>query len=85
MNLNYSRHQLKTVFELVEDKTNWKNPIDKFLPKIYDEKLIAESIEFFTGTKAIIVDVYEDRLDANNIVMTEIRVTAPGYYAGPCN
>jgi hypothetical protein len=47
--MNYSRAELKAAFELVENKENWKLPIDAVVP--YESKLdqIREAVIFFAG------------------------------------
>jgi len=49
-----TRAQLAAWFQRVEDKTNWKNPIDATVTVADDFDLIGiyTAIEFFTGSKA---------------------------------
>ena len=68
----YSRAELKDAFERVEDKTNWKNPIDTVLPGMLsgaEQSLIEAAVIFFAGCEPTILP-YE----------FGTRVTAKGYY-----
>ena len=80
--------QIREAFERVQDETDWKNPIDKALRgvTIAEMNQILYAVEFFTGTKANI-----DLIDPSEEVTMyqpsrwNVRITAPGYYGGPCN
>jgi hypothetical protein len=71
----YSRAELTDAFNRVEDKTNWKNPIDTIITvgKNVDDELhvIGESVVFFTGC----------RPTYTKLTATTCRVKAAGYYA----
>lgn len=66
----YTQDQLKNAFTMVENRDNWKHPIDAEIPEI-DRHIVATAIEFFAGGKAKFTAAGEGRL----------RVKAPGYYA----
>ena len=77
----YTREQLKEAFDKVQNKDHWKNPIDAVIPKQAMD-ITADAIQFFTGTQAF--------FNSNNLTLAQceagmVRVTAIGYYAGPCN
>ena len=59
----------KTYFDMVEDKTNWKLPIDSWIPKRHLEK-VKEAVEFYAFIAPEVVQTKGDFC----------RVTAPGYY-----
>jgi len=65
----YSRAELKAAFELVEDKTNWKNPINKVVGADANLDMIREAVIFFAGC----VPTY-------TLEGTSYRVKAVGYY-----
>lgn len=70
----YSKAELHDAFELVEDKANWKNPIDTLVPMKLDGGMrhkINAAVIFFAGCEAKFIHAGRDR----------VRVTAPGYYA----
>lgn len=70
----YSLEQLTEAFDKVKDENHWKNPIDAIVPS--DQKDILEkAIPWFTGTEAVFEKCKKDG---------HLRVTAPGYFAGPC-
>jgi len=70
---HYSRAELKATFELVENKTNWKMPIDKSVKLNKKEMaVIAEAVRFFAGCTPTFTLV--------NKRMSVYRVEAPGYY-----
>ena len=69
--------ELRTAFELVEDKTNWKNPIDKSLAgplTVAERKLINAAVIFFAGCEA----KFTDEGGLAGAIFT--RVKAVGYY-----
>jgi hypothetical protein len=77
----YTRDQLKEAFEKVQNKEHWKNPIDAVIPKQAMD-ITSDAIQFFTGTQAF--------FSSNKLTLAQceagmVRVTAVGYYAGPCN
>jgi hypothetical protein len=66
----FSKDELHAAFSLVEDKTDWKLPIDKTIDAEQLE-VVARAIEFYTGSTCTITPIMgTDR----------IRVQAPGYY-----
>lgn len=65
--------QLKTAFERVQNRDHWKGPIDCIIPSS-DIIITAAAIEFYTATKADIAQVDGTK---------SVRITAPGYWAGP--
>ena len=70
----YTVEELKEAFERVQDETNWKNPIRKWIHKEYLE-ITKEAIMFFTGTETeILADTYG-----------KVYIHSVGYYGGPCN
>lgn len=72
----YRPAQLSAAFDLVKDADHWKNPIDA----VVDEDMmdvLAESIPYYTGTPATFFEIDDQP--------GKLRVTAPGYFAGPCN
>ena len=77
----YTRDQLKEAFEKVQNKDHWKNPIDAVIPKQAMD-ITADAIHFFTGTQAFFSS---NRLTLKEVQDGCVRVTAIGYYAGPCN
>ena len=64
----YLISDLRAAFETVEDKTNWKNPIDAIIAG-KDLKLIKYAIEFFTGSGSMFKKAATGKL----------RVLASGY------
>lgn len=84
----YDAHhnRMKVAFELVQNAEHWKGAVDAVVTA---EQLTAvgvtiadvrESVTYFTGTVATVEQ-------APSWVALEPRyhVTAPGYWAGPCN
>lgn len=75
------REELSRVFELVEDKKHWKNPIAKTInlnSKEFENVslgMIAEAVEFFTATPTTITELG----DSNYFVQSV------GYFNGPAN
>lgn len=70
----YSRDELQIAFNLVCDASNWKNPIKRQWIDREQKDLISEAITFFTGTE---MKVHSESC--------KLLISAPGYYAGPCN
>jgi cell division FtsZ-interacting protein ZapD len=62
----------KRVFELVQNKEHWKNPIDATLDELSeaDEKLLYDAVPFYTGSVPTITRYKNGR----------VRVRAAGYY-----
>ncbi len=73
--------QMKRVFELVEDKKHWKNPIAKVIDLSTKEfsgislGMIEEAVEFFTATYPTFTEMGGRKYF----------VTAVGYFNGPAN
>lgn len=73
--------ELKRIFELIEDKNHWKNPIAKTIDlntKEFDGvslEAITDAIEFFTATLPTFTALGH----------REYRVAAIGYTNGPAN
>lgn len=68
----FTRDELKTAFERVADKQNWKNPIRALITEhLTDRDFIAirEAVSFFAGCVPMF------RLTPDGV-----KVTAPGYY-----
>jgi hypothetical protein len=74
----YTNAELTAAFDKVKNADHWKNPIDATIP-VADVDITAKAIEFFTATKASLFRV--GGIDGK----VRMRVTAPGYYAGPAN
>lgn len=71
----FTLEQLRSAFDRVKDDSDWKNPIDSFVPA--DQcKILEHAIPWFTGTHAEFESTDDPDL---------VRVMAAGYYAGPCN
>ena len=73
--------KLRVAFEKVQNKEHWKNPIDAVIHKS-EMDITSDAIQFFTGTQAF--------FSSNKLTLAEceagmVRVTAIGYYMGPCN
>lgn len=69
----FTRGELHAAFTKVEDKQNWKQPIDAFLPAVTSEREIAaveQAVIFFAGCVA--------RIDT--LPLGGYRVRAAGYY-----
>lgn len=71
----FTKEQLSEAFDVVKDQDRWKNPIDAIVPRTMIA-VLEKAIPWFTGTPAD----FEETQDPD-----KVRVTAPGYYAGPCN
>lgn len=71
----YSQEQLADAFDIVKNAEHWKNPIDAVVPRDMTD-VLGRAIPWFTGTEASFSDTAKP---------DEVRVTAMGYWAGPCN
>ena len=71
----YSCDQLAAAFDTVKNAEHWKNPIDTTAPA-NQRDILERAIPWFTGTDASFTPTDDPVI---------IRVTAPGYFAGPCN
>lgn len=72
----FTQSELRTAFEIVQNRSHWKGPIDALVfPDL--REVVAAAVVHFTGTSATFA-----RSSANP---SALRVTAPGYWAGPCN
>ena len=71
--MKYSQEELKASFELVEDESHWKNPIDKTLgvKTMAELDCIVHAIIHFTASVPEITHIY------GNV----FRVKSVGYYA----
>lgn len=65
-----SRNQLKAYFEKVENKDNWKYPIDMII-EAEDKENVKKAIVFFTGSEPTFSATKDDTL---------LHVEAEGYY-----
>jgi hypothetical protein len=77
-----TRGELKTWFDMVADKKNWKMPVDAVVPlKDFDDMmLLREAIVFYTGSNPS----FESMGPGQTFTMSErhrFRVKAAGYYA----
>lgn len=72
----FTPDQLNDAFTAVQDKDHWKNPIDAVVDRSQIE-VLTRSIPYHTGTFASFEDVEGQPF--------KVRVTADGYFAGPCN
>ncbi len=75
------RDELSRVFELLEDKEHWKNPIAKTI-NLYSKEfkdvslgMIAEAVEFFTATETTITELGYGYYFIQSV----------GYFNGPAN
>ena len=74
-----NRETLLPVFEKVQNKEHWKNPIDAFIdPK--DFEVTNDAIAFFTGTR-----IKSTVLQAGGPNHGKWHIKADGYFLGPCN
>ena len=73
----FTRAELRAAFELVEDKQNWKQPIDAFVPAascFSGQRLlvaIEQAVHFFAGMQTVRID---------RLPLGGLRVRAAGYY-----
>ena len=65
--------KLTAAFNKVADKADWKRPIDAVIDRA-DRDIVREAVIYFTATVPTFVDVGD-----------KMRVTSPGYRAGPAN
>ena len=70
---NYTRSELRAAFEKVEDKSDWKNPIDATID-VAELDVTVNAIRFFTGTES------NWQLIPNT---SQVRIRAIGYRSGP--
>ena len=70
----FTQKQLEMAFALVQNLDHWKGPVNALIP-VWEMDVVAAAIEHFTGTEAT--------FGAPSLDI--VRVTAPGYWAGPCN
>lgn len=71
----FTTEELAKAFEDVKDKEHWKNPIDAVVP-LGQKDVLEKAIPWYTGTEPTFYDIDKEGY---------LRVTAPGYFAGPCN
>lgn len=67
--------KMKRCWDLVAPKDHWKAEIDKIVSCEEDIDGISEAIVHYTATLATIHDLENGT----------VRITAPGYWGGPCN
>lgn len=73
------------------DKTSWKGMVRCFVPdRLLAETgltiaQVAQSVGFFTATEASVRRTEKGVLFSDSDPEPGYMVTAPGYYAGPCN
>ena len=72
----FTIEQLEQAFDSVKDKEHWKNPIDAVV-EADQRDVLSRAIPWYTGTEAEFHEINGDG--------SKLRVTAPGYFAGPCN
>lgn len=72
----FTHEQIREAFGMVQDEDHWKNPIDAIVDRDQVD-LLARAIPYMTGTPA--------SFDDAGCEPGTTRVTAPGYFAGPCN
>lgn len=70
------RDELLPYFNLVEDKNNWKMPIDAFVGPDANLSKIEEAIRFFTGSIPTVVKRYSGA----ERKFIGYHITAEGYY-----
>jgi hypothetical protein len=71
------QERLKALFALVENRKNWKNPINRFVPEDADLDGIKEAVRHFTGCVPTFTRVHRRK---NKRSTWGYQVTAPGYY-----
>ena len=62
--------QLHDAFDKVKNVTNWKLPVDEYVPNDQNVWLIKEAVAWFTGSYPTVTEVSG----------RTVRVQAPGYY-----
>lgn len=73
------RSEVSALFDLVADKSNWKNPINAEVALTFDEAdLLREAVIFFTGSvpSLDVIEPCANRTDGKSLY----RVKALGYY-----
>jgi hypothetical protein len=79
--------RMQKAFNLVAPKEHWKNPVRCEVTSNQLEEAgltiqqVCESVVYFTGTQALARLITKNPITGTEFFM----VTAPGYYAGPCN
>ena len=71
----FTVEQLSEASDAVKNEEHWKNPVDAIVAAKM-RGVLEKAIPWYTGTEATFEDADEPG---------QIRVTAPGYYGGPCN
>jgi len=82
--LNYTHNDLEIAFNLVKNKTHWKDPINALIePK--DIPSVDAAIRYFTATepKFTCVGRVASNSDSKNCFTYFVHVEAAGYRAGP--
>lgn len=74
-----NRETLLPVFEKVQNKEHWKNPIDAHI-EAKDYGITDDAISYFTGTRINYAVV-----ETGGPNKGKIHIKADGYYLGPCN
>jgi len=67
----WSRAELKAAFDLVANRSHWKNPIRRTVPAGTDLELVREAVIFYTGS----VPEFSTKPDGSTLVV------AIGYFA----
>lgn len=77
----------KAAFTRVQNKLDWKMPVDATVTvaRLGDIDVITDAIEFYTATEARVQFVGPERRELGRRDGWTVRITAPGYYAGPAN
>lgn len=70
--------RLKELFKLVENRKNWKNPINRFVPDGTDMEGLREAIIHFTGSHPTFTRVIRRKGKKDT---WGYQVTAAGYYS----
>lgn len=69
------RDELLPFFQMVENKKNWKNPINRLVSASADRDKISKAVIFFTGSVPIFTALRDEKG-----VIVKYRVQAAGYY-----
>ena len=77
---SYSQEEARRYFELVENPTHWKDPIDAVVSE-EDLDGVLYAITFFTGT---IPNFEPFKYGNGRVSPNKFRVTSEGYRLGPC-
>lgn len=73
-----TRGELSTAFDLVADRSNWKNPISALVNLTDSERdMVAGAVVFFTGSVASFEAISHGTMQHG---LTRYRVRAAGYY-----